>query len=166
MLFYFCIPITLMIFSWNIGLIVNLILKKKTLYSRLTHFNFITSDQTNTIIGVKLFKLFLVKSFWRKLNPTLNIKQAASLDNLVILKGEVINSEIIHITAFITICMVTIVLKMIPLHTEMIYPLWVLNIITNLYPVFVQQYNKRRLTKGIQIFSNRIHSNSVSGLLK
>jgi hypothetical protein len=155
MLFYICIPITLVIFSWNIGLIVNILLKKRALYLSLTQFNFITSDKINTIIGVKLFKLFLVKSFWRKLNPTFNIKQAASLDNLIILKGEVINSEIIHITAFITICLVTIVLKLISLHTEMIYPLWVLNIITNLYPVFVQQYNKQRLTKAIRVFSHR-----------
>ncbi|RYU90087.1 hypothetical protein EWM62_11130 [Mucilaginibacter terrigena] len=129
-------------------------MKKRAVYSTLTRFNFISSDKINAVIGVKLFKLFLVKSFWRKLNPTLNIKQA-NLDALVRLRNEIISSEIIHLAAFITILLLLGVIEIANFRPQLFWPLAVINIITNLYPVLVQQYNKRRIIKMIRVFSNQ-----------
>lgn len=102
--------------------------------------------------------MFLVKSFWRKLNPTLNIKQAVSLENLKTLKEEMTNSEIIHLAALLIVWALCIAGKLGVLHTsyinqDSVYPLAVINIILNLYPVLVQQYNKRRLARMIAVLS-------------
>ena len=99
--------------------------------------------------GVNLFRKLLVKVGWEKLNKAANPvkKNMAAIKHLEYKTRE---SEFGHLLIFFIVLAVAIFVgfyygfaKSLSLH--------ILNIILNLYPIFIQRYNRPRLQKIMQL---------------
>ncbi len=71
----------------------------------------------------------------------------AKTETLEILKSNMNDSDVGHLFGFITMLIATFILLLFGIDWWYFFLLILLNIIFNLYLVFFQQYNKRRITR-------------------
>lgn len=134
-----------------LGFLVNERIKGKGFYHRLTHLEFIKSDQINQWIGVGVMKFLVSKTFWGKFNTKLKIERKPTLQELIFLKEEMTNAEISHLIGFLAVLLVSIGLT-VTKNYEFGFVLLIINIIFNLYPSLLQQQNKRRINQVLERF--------------
>ena len=106
-----------------------------------------------------------VHSFIKYFNRRLQISvKKPSLNELIELREAMTYAEIVHLICF-TYVIVRVLLNIINNeHQSMIAPIFAVNIFVNLYPVLVQQMNKRRIDSLIKLLMNRAGDTAVSSI--
>lgn len=139
-------PITLIFTSYGLGVLAVYLLKHFNLYQHFENKNYITDKLTHQL-GVVKFG-WLVKNTWMGMfSKHLKYKGKAKTETLESLKSDMMASEVGHIFGFITMLIATFILLIWNIPWWYFFLLILLNIIFNLYLVFFQQYNKRRIDR-------------------
>jgi hypothetical protein len=151
------------IVSWMIGHASSLLLNRVTSINKRLHLKFVGNERLNKLIGVGICKWVLVNSCIKYFNPRLQISiNKPNLNELIQLRVAMTYAEIVHIVGFayaITRAIMDIINNE---HQSMIASLIVINIFVNLYPVLVQQMNKRRIDRVIKMLMKRTGAIAVS----
>lgn len=97
------------------------------------------------IMGVKLFKNILARNPLPISTAKLSLENK-SLDSINTLEHQMRNAETVHFIAFIISIFVMLIFGLMR-DTRFIFTMMIFNIIINLYPFFVQRYNRERINK-------------------
>lgn len=147
---YIVFGISICFISWMVGIIVHAMIKNSHVYHKLSDLNFIKSDMVNKAIGLPLFAWCVKNTFFKWFNQKIKVEKKLDYKQLTELRLEMKVAEIGHLIAFVFVMFFAI-------YKGMIYgPLFALtitlfNLLLNLYPVLLQQYNKRRLDRVIRL---------------
>lgn len=148
---YLSIGISIIFLSFIIGMIINAVLKKTEFYNKhLSNLNFVKNETINRYIGVEIIKWIVKNTPFKYFNQTIKIKGRIRKNELRKLREEMTNSEIGHLTGFV---FVLIVALLIFLKTKFFIGMTIIviaNILMNLYPSLLQQQNKRRIDKLVE----------------
>ncbi len=104
-------------------------------------------DKLTKRIGVLHLGWLIRKSFMGKFNPNIKFKGGRNKAKLEQLKNEMTLAEMGHLIAFVLLQIFIVVLAFKGIETWQIVAYTILNFIFNLYLVFLQQFNKRRIDK-------------------
>ena len=96
-------------------------------------------------IGVKLFKKILVKNPLPISTAKLSLKNK-SIENINKLENQMRLAETVHFISFVISIFVLLFLGFLR-DFRIIYFMMIFNVIINLYPFFVQRYNRSRINK-------------------
>ena len=100
-------------------------------------------------LGINSFRKLLVIVGWEKLNKKANpVKN--NIKALALLEYRTKQSELGHLIIFLIVLGFTIYVAIIFTLTESLWLLF-LNIILNVYPVFLQRYNRPRLQRALEL---------------
>ncbi len=121
------------------------------------------------LLGINVFRKLLVWIGWEKLNKKANPVNG-NMEALTNLEYNTKQSELAHLIVFFIVLGFTIY---VIIEFSFIKSLWLifLNILFNVYPIFLQRYNRPRLQKAFELNKQRRTPNSgfnklgVSGLI-
>ncbi len=139
-------PVFLIFLSYGIGAIGTSILKSTGKLAWYSNHNYISNKLTKTL-GVLVFGWLIRKSFMGKFNQKLKFKGKLDEARLEQLKAEMTLAENSHLIGFIVLQMYVVFLSFWGIELWQLILYTIFNIIFNLYLVFLQQYNKRRIDK-------------------
>jgi hypothetical protein len=146
---YLLFSISITFGSWLIGMILNELVKNKPYYKNISNLNFLKNESLNTIIGIGLFKWIVKNTIFKYLNQMLKMKKSISISQLIEIRKEMTYSEISHLIAFDAVVIV-VIYKIVQGNFLFSMTIMVVNILLNLYPILLQQKNKRRIDNLIQ----------------
>ena len=109
------------------------------------------SDKTTKRIGVLILGWMVKNTFMGWFNKKIKLKSSAGREELLKVKQEMRNSEAGHLIAFYFLLIINVVLIYKGLNWWYIVLFLIINIILNLYLVYLQQYNKRRIDKVLKL---------------
>jgi len=139
-------PVVLIFGSYTLGVLAVYLLKSFNLYHHFENSNYI-SDKLTRQLGVVKFG-WLVKNTWMgAFSKHMKYKGKAKTETLETLKSHMNDSDVGHLFGFITMLIATFVLLYYGIEWWYFFLLILVNIIFNLYLVFLQQYNKRRIDR-------------------
>lgn len=139
-------PIFWIFISYAIGAILTDFLLKKQKVDWFDNKNFI-SDSLTKQLGVLVLGWLVKNTFMGWFNKNLNLKPSASKEDLKKLKQEMGFAEAGHTIAFYFLLLVNGWMLYYGVGWGYALLFLMLNIIFNLYLVFLQQYNKRRIDR-------------------
>ncbi|MDP6557600.1 MAG: hypothetical protein QGG71_23245 [Pirellulaceae bacterium] len=144
------------VISWMAGHALTLILKRVISLNKLLQLNFIGNEKVNKLIGVGVLKWVLVNSFIKYFNRRLQISdKKPNLTKLIELREEMAYAETVHLIGFAYV-MVRVFVNITNDETySMNAALFAVNMIGNFYPVLLQQLNKRRIDRLLEMQRNR-----------
>jgi len=128
-------PIFLIFASYTIGVLGTGILKLFGIYDWFENHNYISDNLTR--------KLGVTKTF----NQKLKFKGRLNKEKLEQLKTDMTFAENNHLVAFILLQILIVLLLILGIEFWHIIAYSILNVVFNLYLVFLQQYNKRRIDR-------------------
>ena len=141
-------PILWIFLSYAIGQITSDILIKKYKVDWFEDHNYI-SDKWTKWMGVLAFGWLIRHTFMGWFNKKLRLKSSADIATLKTLKTEMEYAEAGHLVAFYFLLLVNIGFIFFGLEWWYVISFFFLNIVFNMYLVFLQQYNKRRIDRVI-----------------
>lgn len=141
-------PIALVFISYGIGAMLTELLIKKFQISWFDNHNYI-NDKLTKSLGVLAFGWLIRNSFMGWFNQKLKLKPKSSIDELKTLKQEMGYAEVGHLIAFYFLLILNVLFIYWGMDWYYIVFFFFVNIVFNLYLVFLQQYNKRRLDRVI-----------------
>ena len=139
-------PIALIFISYIVGAIVTTVLIKIDLIHYFANRNFINDKWTKRLC-VLHFGWLIKNTFMRVFNQKVYLKGKRDRESVEILITEMTNAEVGHFIGFVFLLILNIYMFFIDINPLYGVVFGLLNIIFNLYLVFLQQYNKRRITK-------------------
>ncbi|TPE43556.1 glycosyl-4,4'-diaponeurosporenoate acyltransferase CrtO family protein [Pontibacter mangrovi] len=148
--------LSIIMVSWLFGLLLTSYLKRQNFYHKLSSLKLIGNDSIYKAIGIELFKWSVTKTFYRHLNKNIKFSRRPSLGELVAVRNEMTNSEILHAIAFVLVLIIGIPFTVVQKGHNSVVLLLVHNIIFNLYPTLLQQYNKTNLDKIIDKIDHQL----------
>ncbi|MGS2740839.1 glycosyl-4,4'-diaponeurosporenoate acyltransferase CrtO family protein [Sinomicrobium sp. M5D2P17] len=116
---------------------------KTEYYKKLSNLNFIT----NKNIGIEYFKRIVKNTFFKFFNQKIKLKNKKT--DLSEIRKEMTIAEISHLIGFIFVTVIALY-KSISQSYVFGLTIMIVNILMNLYPVLLQQENKRRIDKLIK----------------
>jgi len=137
-------PVALIFGSYALGVMGGGFLKIVKWYAYFENRNYI-SDTLTKRLGVLHFGWLIKNSFMRIFNPKLKYSGKANKEKLEHVIVEMTDAEINHLMGFFFLLVVNMIVPFFGVAGWYVGVLFVLNIIFNLYLVFLQQYNKRRI---------------------
>ncbi|MBP1838871.1 hypothetical protein [Formosa algae] len=140
----FIFGISMSFISWIVGMIINSILMKTAYYKKLSNLNFIKSKSLNKNIGIKYFKWIVKNTFFKFFNQKIKLENRNT--DLTVIRNEMTISEISHLIGFIFVTIFAIY-KSIDVGILFGLIMMIPNVLMNLYPLLLQQENKRRIDK-------------------
>ncbi|PNW26447.1 hypothetical protein BKP44_17030 [Formosa algae] len=140
----FIFGISMSFISWIVGMIINSILMKTAYYKKLSNLNFIKSKSLNKKIGIKYFKWIVKNTFFKFFNQKIKLENRNT--DLTVIRNEMTISEISHLIGFIFVTIFAIY-KSIDVGILFGLIMMIPNVLMNLYPLLLQQENKRRIDK-------------------
>lgn len=143
---YLVFGISISVISWMVGMIGNALIQNRPCYKRLSHFNFIKSQRKNKLIGLGPFTWCVKNTFFSFLNQKLKLDRKLSLDELYELRKEMTIAEISHLIGFVFVIFFALY-KAAKYGLLFGLVIMLCNVLLNLYPSLLQQYNKRRLDR-------------------
>lgn len=146
---YLIYSITIAIFSWIFGMILNGVLRKKEYYNKLSNLSLIKNEYINKKIGLGIFKWIVKNTFFKYFNQNLRLKNKIETAMLNQLREEMTFSEISHFIGFAFVTVVALVQFIYGRYSFGLI-LTIVNIFMNLYPSLLQQENKKRIDKLIK----------------
>lgn len=152
MIKYLIFGISIAFISWIVGMILNNVLVKSGYYHKLSNLNFISSEVLNKIIGIKYFKWIVKNSFFKFFNQKIKLNNKKT--DLIEIRKEMTLAEISHLIGFVFVTIFAIY-KGVSEGYLFGLTIMIVNILMNLYPSLLQQENKRRIDKLINITKNR-----------
>lgn len=151
------------LFAWTLNflLMMCVLMFTETLKSPLTspYYNQKRWENGGKIyesIGIHAFRKLLVWTGWEKLNKKANPVEKDT-NSLIQLHYKTKQSELGHILIFIIVFGFTL---FVTFKFGFLKSLWLLylNIVLNLYPIFLQRYNRPRLARAIHLSKSRVFS--------
>lgn len=139
-------PVALIFISYGVGALLTSVLIKADLIHHFANRNYI-NDKWTKIIGVLLFGWLVKNTFMRLFNQKVYLKNNRDKESFETLIKEMTNAEVGHLIGFITLLFVNIYMLFININPIYVIAFGLINIVFNLYLVFLQQYNKRRITR-------------------
>ncbi len=147
-IYYISFSIAITFISWIIGMLLGSILKKTEYFKKLSNLNLIKSKTINKKIGLGIIKWIVTHTFLKFFNP-MKLKKKIEISDLYELREEMTSAEINHLIGFIFV-IIFLVIKLINGDFWFALIFMIVNILTNLYPVLLQQENKRRVDRLIK----------------
>ncbi len=148
--------LSIIMVSWLLGLLSTSYLKEQKYYYKLSSLKIFGNVRIYKAIGIELFKWSVTKTFYRHLNKNIKFNRRPSLNELVSVRNEMTNSEILHGVAFVLVLIIGVPFTVIQKGHNTVLPLLVFNIIFNLYPTLLQQYNKVKLDRLIDKMNHQL----------
>lgn len=139
-------PVFLIFTSYGLGILVTEVVKLFGGYHYFKNHNYI-SDQWTRRLGVLHFGWLIRHSFMGKFNTKLKYTGKAKQDTLEELKRDMTYAENNHLFAFFLLLPINFSMLFHPIPLWYIIFFFILNGVFNLYLVFLQQYNKRRIDR-------------------
>ncbi|MEQ8714240.1 MAG: hypothetical protein RIC80_14560 [Cyclobacteriaceae bacterium] len=124
---------------------------KTEYYKVLSNLNFITSKELNQYLGIEYFKWIVKNTFFKFFNQKIKLNNKKV--DLIDIRREMSIAEIGHLIGFIFVTIAALY-KTIPHNYLFGLTIMGVNVLMNLYPVLLQQENKRRLDRLIKIQKN------------
>jgi hypothetical protein len=141
--------------SWLIGMVITALFSKSDFYQqRLSTLNFIKDEKINEMLGLKPFKWIIMHSIFKYLNPKLSINKRIFVRELGEYRSEMTKAEFNHNFAFLFMGFV-ILIKIFQGFYMFAIVMLLVNILINLYPSLLQQQNKRRIDRYLQLMNQR-----------
>lgn len=150
-------PILLVFASYALGVLGTGLIKLFGLYKRFENHNYI-SDKLTKNLGVLKFGWLIRNSFMGMFNPKLKFSGKLNEEKLIQLSADMTFAENNHLVGFVLFQGLIFVLAFWGIAIWQILSYTLINIIFNLYLVFLQQYNKRRISRVLKINKERIKS--------
>ena len=144
-------PLFLIFLSYGLGVLFTELIKLTGLYYKFDNQNYLDDLWTNRI-GVLHLGWLIRHSFLGMFNQKLKIRGKVSINDLNQLRSDMTYAEVNHLTAFVLLFVLNIIMLFLEVTWWYILLFFVINLIFNLYLVLLQQYNKRR----IDLLLNRI----------
>jgi hypothetical protein len=147
-------PIVILFLSFFVGIIADPMLRRLTTYDWLSTRYLFASSKTYEKLGVLLYRKLLLANPFRMLNAKIFLTKNRDLASLKSVREAMATSEVSHWVGFVAMLGLTIFAWW---HRGSLVGLAYLfcNIIGNLYPCLLQQYNKRRLDQLISVLEKR-----------
>ncbi|MBT28890.1 MAG: hypothetical protein CMO01_04440 [Thalassobius sp.] len=142
-------PIFLIFTSFLIGALLTEICKKLDIISYFLNMDFLSDEQTKQL-GILKFRWILMHSFMSKFNQKLKYDGKAKKLKLEGLVTEMNYAEISHFFAFLFLLVINILFFWWNINWAYIVFFFFINVVFNLFFVFIQQYNKRRIRRILQ----------------
>ena len=139
-------PVALIFLSYTIGALLTSVLNATGLIRYFYNRNFI-SDKWTKNLGVLHFGWLVKNTFMRVFNNKVYLKNKRDKESLKMLIKESTNAEVGHLIGFVSLLIVNIYIFFAGDNFIYALVLMLINIIFNLYLVFLQQYNKRRVKR-------------------
>lgn len=151
--------ILFMFLSFVAGIVVDPILRRLTNYGSLSNRYLFSNPRVYELLGVRMYKCFLKSSPMGSFNKNIHIPKKGDLETMRAVRNNMASAEMSHWVGFI-------------LMLAMTFPVWfyrgaivgvayiIFNMLGNLYPCMLQQYNKRRLINLISVIEKRQKENS------
>jgi hypothetical protein len=150
---YLSFSISITVISWMVGMIINAVLKKTAFYNQnLSNLNFIKSGILNKMIGLHYFKWIVKNTFFKFFNQKIKLDLRIDYSDLNKIRSEMTSSEIDHLIGFVFVAMFASV-KFYNFNFTFGLIMMVVNLLMNLYPSLLQQENKRRIDRLINVYS-------------
>lgn len=144
---YLTFSISIAFISWIAGMILNAFLIKTSFYkNRLSYLNFLTNENHNKLLGLGVFKWILLHSFFKFFNPKLSMKKTIKISELQSYRDEMTLAEFNHLLAFLFMA-IFILIKIFKGLYLFALVMMMVNLLMNIYPVLLQQQNKRRIDR-------------------
>ena len=105
-------------------------------------------------IGINIFRKLLVLVGWEKLNKKTNPVKS-NLEALTHLEYRTKQSELGHVIIFFIVLGFTLYVAVKFTFTESLWLIF-LNIILNVYPIFLQRYNRPRFQRALEIIKYKL----------
>lgn len=139
---YLKLSFSIAFISWIVGMLFTAIFKNAAFYQKLSNINLIRSERLNKRLGIGAFKWIVLYTPFKFFNAKIKLRdQKISLKELRI---EMTYSDINHLVGF---CFVSVFALIEIIRGNFIFALFymVFNVLMNLYPCLLQQFNKRRI---------------------
>lgn len=137
--------------SWMVGHASTLVLQKVFSINTRLQFDFVATEKMNALLGVGICKRVLAGSFLQYFNRSLRIRcRKPGLRELVEVREAMTYAETVHLIAFVCVLGIAVMNIIRDEHHGMTATICAVNIVVNLYPVLVQQMNRRRIDRVIR----------------
>lgn len=147
---YLPFALSLGFLSWMLGLIVTGLIRNTTFYRRhLTQLNFIRSERLNRLLGIGVVRWAVKNTPLRIFNPKLAIKGRPDREGLVLLRAEMTAAEVGHLVGFVAI-LPFVAVKFMRDEPAFGLTIFLADVLMNLSPALLQQWNKRRLDRVLE----------------
>jgi hypothetical protein len=146
--------IAAMFLSFIVGMAVNALLRRLEIYDRLSNLSLFSDPKSFENIGVLWYRKILLATPLRYFNPNIRFSSDRSKETLDSIRVHMANAEVSHWVGFFAMLPVMVAAWWYRGSTVGLAYL-VLNVLGNLYPCLLQQYNKSRLNKVIAITKKR-----------
>ena len=156
--------IAAMFLSFIVGMAVNALLRRLEIYERLSNLRLFSDPKSFENIGVLWYRKILLATPLRYFNPNIRFSSNRSKETLDSIRVHMANAEVSHWVGFFAMLPVMVAAWWYRGSTVGLAYL-VLNVLGNLYPCLLQQYNKNRLNKVIAITKKRNARNRPSGII-
>lgn len=152
---YLSFSLSIAFISWIVGMIITASISKTAFYQKnLSRLNFIGNERINYWLGLEPFKWVIMHSFFKFFNPKLSIKKKIFAAELEEYRKEMTTAELNHNFAFAFMA-VFILIKIFKGLYLFALVMLVVNMLMNLYPSLLQQQNKRRIDRYLNILRQR-----------
>jgi hypothetical protein len=141
--------LSIIMVSWFLGLLITAYLKRQHYYSAISNICFINSNKIYSVIGIQVFKWLVTRTIYRYLNKNIKLSSKPDLAELNHVRDAMIDSEVLHGVAFIFVVLAGVPVLLLQEDYNLAFQLVALNVVLNLYPTLLQQYNKAKLNKVI-----------------
>lgn len=139
--------LSIVMISWLLGLLVVEKIKKIAFYRNFENLNFLGKESNYERIGIELFKWIVSKTLYNYLNKNIKFSKWPAQNELIGVREAMTGSEVGHLTAFIIVLILGVPITLYQGYSNLIVPLILMNIVLNLYPTLLQQYNKIKLDR-------------------
>jgi Glycosyl-4,4'-diaponeurosporenoate acyltransferase len=147
-------PIAMMFLSFLAGVFADSLLRRMAVYNWLSGKYLFANPRSYESMGVLWFRRFLLATPLRLFNPNIRFTKNTNLESLEKVRQHIASAEIGHWVGFVTMLGLMMVAWW-NYGSKVGLGYLVLNILGNLYPCLLQQYNKRRLGQVIDVLERR-----------
>lgn len=144
----------MMFLSFLAGVFADSMLRRMPSYGWLSSQYLFANPKTYERLGVLWFRRFLLATPLRLFNTSICFNKRSDLELLKKIRGHIASAEMGHWVGFVTMLgLMFVAWWNYGLKVGLGY--LVLNVVGNLYPCLLQQYNKRRLDRVIAVLEKR-----------
>jgi len=151
-------PIAVMFMSFIIGVFADLVLRRMPVYGWMSARYLFADSKTYERLGVEWFRKILLATPLRMFNTNIKLPKKRDLQLLKDIRKHIATAEVSHWVGFAVMMVATVYAwSVYGPKTGLSFVFF--NIVGNLYPCLLQQYNKRRLYQLIAVMERRTSSN-------
>lgn len=147
-------PVAVLFLSFIFGMMGNALLSRLPSYERLGDRYLFSSLKTYERFGVLWYRRILLATPIRSFNTDIRFSTNRSIEALVSVKKHMTNAELAHWIGFAAMLTVTVAVLWFR-GFELALAHLIFNVIGNLYPCLLQQYNRLRLSKALHAVMRR-----------